>query len=343
MAGNFTASYIVSDDSDGVEYFCDEIFDFSTIAGASFILVFVFSVAGNSLLLCVLAAFESLKNVTNLFVLNLAFSDLIFTLTLPFWATDYLHHWIFGDFWCKFMIAAYFVGLYSSIIILTAMTVDRFIMVVLHNWPNNCVKRQRCALAACAAAWVISIGASLSDAVNVEAKTYWDNITTCESLSTVTDADVGHYLQVSLLFLLPLLIIVFCYSAILKKVLQSTNRKRNRTVVVVLCIVAAFFICWGPYNVLLFLKPLYKPVACDAKERLSIAYGICQILAFSHCCMNPLLYMLSQKLRKHLLHLLSCEKERTRNNQPTTNGQSTCVLQNTTMVVQNSAVILELN
>lgn len=340
MEDNSTPTYIWLDDSSGAVFLCDDIFDFSTIAGAFFILVFIFSVAGNGLLVCVLVAYESLKNVTNLFVLNLVFSDLIFTFTLPFWATHFLHHWIFGDFWCKFMIAAYFVGLYSSIILLTAMTVDRFIMVVLHNWPNNCVKRQRCALAACAAAWLISIAASLSDAVNVQAKTYWNNQTTCEG---VAEADVGHYLQVSLLFFLPLLIIVFCYLAILKKVLQSTNRKRNRTVVVVLCIVAVFFICWGPYNVLLFLIPLYKPETCDAKARLSIAYYICQILAFSHCCMNPLLYMLSQKLRKHLLQLLCCEKKQTRNNQPTTNGQGTCVLQNTTTVVQHSADILELH
>ncbi|KAG7229022.1 hypothetical protein INR49_013255 [Caranx melampygus] len=343
MEDNSTPSYTQGDQSDDPVFLCDEIFDLSTITGVFFILVFVFSVAGNGLLVCVLVAYESLKNVTNLFVLNLAFSDLIFTLTLPFWATHFLHHWIFGDFWCKFMIAAYFVGLYSSIILLTAMTVDRFIMVVLHNWPNNCVKRQRCALAACIAAWVISIAASLSDAVNVQAETNWYNRTTCEDLSTVTEADVGHYLQVSLLFFLPLVIIVFCYSAILKTVLQSTNRKRNRTVVVVLCIVATFFICWGPYNVLLFLKPLYKPITCDAIERLSIAFKICQIFAFSHCCMNPLLYMLSQKLRKHLLHLLSCEKKRPRNSQPTTNSLGTCVLPNTTMVVQSSAVMLELD
>ncbi|XP_071347578.1 chemokine XC receptor 1-like [Trachinotus anak] len=328
----------MSSTTDDVEYLCDEIFDFTTISGAFFILVFIFSIAGNSLLLCVLVVYENLKNVTNLFVVNLACSDLVFTITLPFWATHLLHHWIFGDFCCKFMTAAYYVGLYSSIILLTAMTVDRFITVVLYNWPSNRVKRKRFAVGACVAAWVISIAASLSDAVNVKVETHWNDLIACESPSS---DNVGYYLQVSLLFFFPLVIIVFCYSAILKTVLKSSNRKRHRTVVVVLCIVAAFFICWGPYNILLLIKPLYKPDGCDATERLYIVYHICQILAFSHCCMNPLLYMLSQKLRKHLLHLLSCEKECRKNRERGT-GQSSSVFQNATSVVQNTAVMLEL-
>ncbi|XP_022613999.1 chemokine XC receptor 1-like [Seriola dumerili] len=339
MVNNSAMNNTGMSNSADVVYFCDEIFDFATISGAFFILVFIFSIAGNGVLLCVLVAYENLKNVTNIFVLNLACSDLVFTFTLPFWATYFLHHWVFGDLCCKFMIAAYFVGLYSSVILLTAMTVDRFITVVLQNWPCNSAKRQRWAKGVCAAAWIISIAASLSDAVNVKAETDWDNFTTCEHPSHY-DANVGHYLQVSLLFFAPLLIIVFCYTAILKTVLKSSNRKRHRTVVVVLCIVAAFFICWGPYNVVLFIKSLYEPKGCDAIERLSIVDHICQILAYCHCCMNPLLYMLSQKLRKHLLHLLPCEKD-WRKNRERGIGQST--IQNTTTMLQNSAVILELH
>nr|ANJ60571.1 chemokine XC receptor 1-like protein [Rachycentron canadum] len=299
----------MGNNSDDVIYICDELFDFTTISAAFFILVFILSITGNSLLLYILIVYESLKNSTNLFVLNLACSDLMFTLTLPFWTTYLLHHWVFGDTCCKFMTAAYFVGLYSSIIILTAMTVDRFITVVLHNWPTNSVKRQRFAVTACVSAWVISTGASLGDALNVKVQTHWNNISTCDPHLSDTVTSVGYYLQVSLLFFLPLIIIVFCYSAILKTVLKSTNRKRHKTVVVVFCIVAAFFICWGPYNIMLFIQALYEPKGCREQERFNISHNICQIVAYSHCCMNPLLYMLSKKLQKHLLHILPCMKE----------------------------------
>lgn len=341
MAYNSTVSNGGVTDISDVVFLCEPASTFETISGAFFILIFIVSVTGNCLLLCVLVLYENLKkNVTNLFILNLACSDLIFTATLPFWAVYQLHHWVFGDFACKCMTMLYIVGLYSSIILLTAVTVDRFITVVLDNWPGNPVKRQRCAMFACAAAWVISIAASVSDAIKVKVED-WDGTYRCEDLSDDHDVKLGYYLQVSLLFFLPFAIIVFCYSAILKTVLQASNRKRHRTVVVVLCIVAAFFICWGPFNILLFIMSLYEPESCKAQERLHIAYYICRILAYSHCCMNPLLYMLSQKLRRHLHHLLRCKKARRRNRERGT-GQSTSVIQNVAFTAQNSAVLLEL-
>lgn len=335
MANNFTGNDGGVNNSSDVGYRNDETFTINTITGAFFILIFIFSVMGNCLLLCVLVFYENLKNVTNLFTLNLACSDLIFTVTLPFWAVDQLQHWIFGDFACKFMTLLYFLGFYSSVILLTAITVDRFIIVVLHNWPSKPLRRQRCAMVACAAAWAISIAASVSDAIKVKVKIHFYS-STCEEHSDVSDEKLGYYLQVSLLFFLPFAIVIFCYSAILKTVLQAKNRKRHRTVVVVLCIVAAFFICWGPYNIVLVLS-LYEP-----ESHYEVAYNICLILAYSHCCMNPLLYMLSQKLRRHLLDLLRCEKARRRKRERGT-GQSTSVFQNVAFTAHNSAVMLELH
>ncbi|KAM9349895.1 chemokine XC receptor 1-like [Symphorus nematophorus] len=314
--------------------YCDDTIDFDTISGAVFIVVFIFSVTGNILLLCVLFIYENLKNVTNLFVLNLACSDLVFTVTLPFWAVSHLHHWIFGDFACKFMVSIYFIGLYSSIILLTAITVDRFIMVVLHHWSGNPVRRQRCAMAACAAAWVISIAASVSDAMKVKVETKW-GVSLCTDPSDQSDINLGYYLQVSLLFFLPFAIIVFCYSAILKTVLQASSRKKYRTVVVVLCIVTAFFICWGPYNILLFIQSSHDETEDCNEKPLDIAHYICRMLAYSHCCMNPLLYMLLQKLRGDLLKLGR------RKNREKGTGQGTSVCHNVAFTSQNSAVLLE--
>lgn len=150
-----------------------------------------------------------------------------------------------------------------------------------------------------------------------------NNITWCEDDSESPGVRVGYYLQVALLFFLPLAIIVLCYSAILKKVLQQPNRHRHRrTVVVVLSIVIAFFLCWGPYNMLIFTATFIDPEACDAKDRFEIFYNICWILAYSHCCVKPLLYMMSQKLRKYLSHFLSCKnsEERINNRKRGNNG-----------------------
>lgn len=286
-----------------VDYHCYGGISFGSINGACFLVIFVSSMIGNSLLLCTQFRCEDLKRVTNIFVLNLACSDFIFTLTLPFWAVYHLSHWVFGDFACKFLTGAYFVGIYSSIILLTAMTVDRFATVVVQKWSSAPLRRQRWATGACAGAWIISIAASLSDAIDSKVEDQEYGMSTCEASSApsaTVDVKVGYYLQVSLLFLLPFTIIVFCYSAILRTVLLTATRRKHRTVVVVLCIVVAFFMCWAPYSVLIFLMSVYEPKDCSSQDRLDFAVEMCRILAYSHCCVNPVLYMLSLKFRRHL-------------------------------------------
>lgn len=291
-----------------VYYICDDIFDFTPISGVFFIVIFILSLIGNIFIACVLLLYEKLNKVTNLFVLNVVFADLVFTITLPFWSVYDLHHWVFGELMCKFVTAFYITGQYTSIILLTAMTVDRFITVVL-NWPQQPVRRLRCAQVSCAVAWLIGTVASVSDAVKMKVKSY-DDFHLCEDTSEASSIRLGYYLQLSLLFFLPFAVMVFCYSAILKTVLQASNRKQHRTVVMVLCIVAAFFICWAPYNISLLVSSFIevKSKNCYFQERFQIANSVCQLLAFSHCCMNPLLYMFSQKLRKHVLEVLRCEK-----------------------------------
>ncbi|XP_020490919.2 chemokine XC receptor 1-like [Labrus bergylta] len=319
---------------------CPEMFDFNTLSGVFFILVFILSLIANVLLVCVVVIYEKVKNVTNVFILNLACADLLFTITLPFWAVYHMHHWVFGDFACKFSIAAYYVGVYSSVILLTAMTVDRFIAVVLHNWPCNPVRRQRCAKVFCAAAWIISIAASVSDAIKVKVVDWGNNGIGCEEESNEADVNLANHLQVLLLFFFPFAIIAFCYSAILWTVLQASNRKRYRTVVMVLCIVIAFFICWGPYNIMFLIASFHELKDCNARENFSVAFEIFRILAFSHCCMNPLLYMLSQKFRRHLMQLLRCNKP-TRYITERGNGRSTSIFQNLAFRTQSSTVMSE--
>lgn len=291
--------------SSDVTYICDETFDFGPVGGVLFIVIFILSIIGNIFIACVLLLYEKLNKVTNLFVLNVVFADLVFTLTLPFWSVAFLHSWVFGELMCKLVAVFYIIGQYTSVILLTAMTVDRFITVVL-NWPQQPLRRLRCAQVSCAVAWLIGAAASVSDAVKMKVYPY-EELHMCEYPSEDSSVTLGYYLQSSLLFFLPFAAMLFCYSAILKTVLQASNRKQHRTVVMVICIVAAFFICWAPYNIVL-LVPEQKD--CYSWQRLHIAYNVCQLLAFSHCCVNPLLYMFSQKLRKHVLEVLRCEKAR---------------------------------
>lgn len=326
MSGEDMDSY-----DDGV-YLC-ETSDFNTIQGSIFASIFVFGFVGNVLVIAVLVLSEKLKNVLSVFVVNLALSDLLFTLTIPFWTYYQLHHWVFGEYACKLVTATYITGMYSSVILLTAITVDRFVTVVL-RWPNNPARRRRFAAVSCAAAWIISGAASVNDAINVNVvETEWDNLSWCEDISQDSKVNLGYYLQVSLLFFLPLTIIVVCYSVIVKTVLRASNRGTSRPVVMILCIVAVFFICWGPYNLILIIRAFYQPQNCSAELRLYNAYSVSRIIAYSHCCLNPLLYMIPRTFRKHVWKALQCRNSKKKERDAAV-GQSTTILHNAAIILQ---------
>ncbi|XP_076837797.1 chemokine XC receptor 1-like isoform X1 [Brachyhypopomus gauderio] len=280
---------------------------YSQITAASFITVCCFSLLGNCLLLYTLVRFEDLKRVTVLFVLNLAIFDLLFTLTLPLFATEHINQWVFGDVACKIVSGAYFVGIYGSLILVTTMTVDRFLTVVVRSPWLTRRRRLQCARAACLGSWLISGGVCLKEALTSQAM-LMDQVYTCNSATSEED-NYGYYAQFALLFLLPLAIIIICYSAILHTLRSTSGRQMYRTALVVLCIVVAFFICWGPYHIIIIIMATQQDKDCEKQDRLHLAYVLCRILAYSHCCVNPVLFMLGAKSRTLLSSVLFCSPE----------------------------------
>ncbi|XP_072524808.1 chemokine XC receptor 1 [Salminus brasiliensis] len=285
-----------------------ELQSYDDFTAASYITICCISLLGNSALLYSLARFEDLKRVTMLFILCLAIFDLLFTLTLPFWAVDHLNQWVFGDIACKILTGAYFVGIYGSLILLTAMTVDRFFAIVVRSQWLTGRRRRYCARAACAGAWVISIGACLKDALSSKALVIAHRYT-CTADSSQEEDNTEYYTQLILLFFVPLAIIIFCYGKILHTLMSTSAKQKYRTVLVVLCIVVAFVICWGPYHILMILQAAYNPEECWKQVELNQAYIACRILAYFHCCMNPMLYMLRGRSQKILSSLLFCSPE----------------------------------
>ncbi|KAI4888234.1 hypothetical protein NFI96_027964, partial [Prochilodus magdalenae] len=85
---------------------------------------------GNVLVLLILGLYENLRSLTNIFILNLAVSDLIFTLGLPFWVCYYIWSWTFGDFMCQAVKFVPSVGFYSSTVFLMLMTIQRYVAAV---------------------------------------------------------------------------------------------------------------------------------------------------------------------------------------------------------------------
>ncbi|XP_073679793.1 chemokine XC receptor 1-like [Garra rufa] len=282
----------------------------SIVIPVFFALLVVFSCIGNLLVLLILVLYEKLRSLINILIFNLALSDLLFTFGLPFWALYFVWGWTFGEPGCRAVKFLFYVGFYSSVLFLTLMTVQRYMAVVhpLSDWD-----RCRCFSVAPFIIWLLSGTAALLVSLRSQVLEHEESLY-CE-FDSIQVKHVSVYFQ-NVFFLIAFCIMGFCYVRMFQTIAQTRTKRRNKTIKLIFCIGLAFFIGWAPYNIVMFLRILQDYgwssfIDCNVSIRLDYAYYTCRLLAFSHCCLNPVLYVLiGERFRTHLKTMLKtlCSK-----------------------------------
>ncbi|XP_058497638.1 prostaglandin D2 receptor 2 [Solea solea] len=102
-------------------------------------LVSCLGILENALILWVVGFRLQRRTVSSVWVLNLAMSDFLATLTLPFF-TSYLYHshsWELGNPLCKTQASIFFMNMFVSAFLLAAISLDRLLLVVKPVWSQN--------------------------------------------------------------------------------------------------------------------------------------------------------------------------------------------------------------
>ncbi|KAI4878307.1 hypothetical protein NFI96_019294 [Prochilodus magdalenae] len=276
-----------------------------------FTVVVLFSLVGNVLVLWVLLRYEDLRSLTNAFLFNLAVSDLLFTAGLPFWASYHVTGgWTFGGPACKVVSFIFFVGFYSSAISITMMTVHRY-MAVVHPLSVIWNRRTHHCVSIPVVIWILSFGAACPHAIFTRTTSQHLNngsLLYCD-YDDINWKLAGIYQQ-NCFFLVSFFIITFCYTQILRQLCRPTAHPRHKTVRLIFCIVVVFFIGWAPYNVTIFLDSLISwnvsPFnECPISTSIDYTFYVSRLVAFSHCCLNPVFYgFIGIKFRSHLKNML---------------------------------------
>ncbi|KAJ8010942.1 hypothetical protein DPEC_G00080390 [Dallia pectoralis] len=225
---------------------------------------FMVGVIGNSIVVAVIYRYMKLKTVANVFVLNLAISDLTFLVTLPMWATFTAsgYQWLFGGFLCKASAGLVMFNLYSSVFFLTALSIDRYLAIV-HPMRSRQCRTMVYAHITCVLVWLAALLLSLPTALTRDTMFITGhNITTCGILHPKLDYKSRPLLlTISLMktilgFLVPFLIIITCYFLIGRALVgaqsvqgKESSRSRDDEVLRMLAAaIMAFFLCWMPHQ-----------------------------------------------------------------------------------------------
>ncbi|XP_041738071.2 C-C chemokine receptor type 5 isoform X2 [Coregonus clupeaformis] len=280
--------------------------------GASFLpvlysLFFILGFLGNALVLWVILLGARLRSMTDVCLLNLALADLLLVCSLPFLAHHARDQWVFGDVMCKVVLSAYHIGFYSGIFFITLMSVDRYLAIVHAVYAMRARTRKYGAIAA-VVTWLAGFLASFPEALFIKVEKHNEK----ENCRPVYDR---HTWGIFCLFkmntlglLIPLVIMGFCYTQIVRKLLSSPSSKKQ-AIRLVLIVVVVFFCCWTPYNMASFFKALELSSDnpnCESSKALRLTLQITEAMAYSHSCLNPILYVfVGQKFRRHLIRLMS--------------------------------------
>jgi XC chemokine receptor 1 len=298
---DYTYDYY-SNSNDSVD--TDEVCDLGTVqfrlvlVPVFFSAVVIVSILGNILVMVLLAKYENLRSLTNALILNLAVSDLIFTVGLPFWAYYHLYGWNLGETACKIVSFIFYVGFYSSGILLILMTVHRYVSV-MRPLSDLVTSRGYVGVLASVFIWTLGFLAALPALLFTSVN---------ENMCEYADAywkDFGIYQQ-NIMFLVTVVIFCFCYAQILCRLMHSrAQRRRHRTLKLISTLVMVFFVGWAPYNVLIFLRSVREIKDCEDYKRLGYAFYISRMLAYSHCCLNPVFYVfVGVKYKNHMKRML---------------------------------------
>lgn len=258
---------------------------------------------GNGFVLCVLIRTYQDKTAFQVYMLNLAISDLLFVFTLPLRVVYYIHkgNWFFGDPLCRITSYALYVNLYCSIFFMTAMSFFRCIAIAFPVQNIHFLTEKRARLI-CIAIWIFVMLTSTPFLMRGSYTDLATNKTKCyepPSGPMVVNLMALHYFALVLGFIVPFAIITICCTVIIRALLKNSLHKkqeaRRKAVWMVIIVTLAFLISFSPYHIqrtihIHFLKR--NGTSCDTSY-MQKSVVITLSLAATNCCFDPLLYFFS--------------------------------------------------
>ncbi|EDV96447.1 RYamide receptor [Drosophila grimshawi] len=272
----------------------------------------ILAVIGNTLVIWVVATTRQMRTVTNMYIANLAFADVIIGLfSIPFqFQAALLQRWNLPYFMCGFCPFVQALSVNVSVFTLTAIAIDRHRAIInpLRARPTKFISKF-----IIAGIWILAFvfAAPFPIAFRVEEITdrfrendVYFNLTRPFCMNkNLSDEQLKayRYALVFVQYLVPFCVISFVYIQMAVRLWGTrapgnaqdsrdiTLLKNKKKVIKMLIIVVVIFgLCWLPlqlYNILYVTIP-----EINDYHFISIVWFCCDWLAMSNSCYNPFIY-----------------------------------------------------
>uniref|UniRef100_A0A8C5RZY7 Succinate receptor 1 n=1 Tax=Laticauda laticaudata TaxID=8630 RepID=A0A8C5RZY7_LATLA len=263
----------------------------------------------------------------NIYMINLILSDLSFLCTLP-WLVSSYSKGTDDNMWCQFNRIILFFNLYTSILFLTFISIDRYLLIK-YPFKNHFLQKRATAIAISVAIWIWII---LELSPIYYFITTQNNSNGSQCLDYASSGDALHSLIYSLIltitgFIIPLCIMWFFYikthALLISHSLQiTTTLPLEKPLMLIIMAVSIFSLLFAPYHIMRNVRiasrasSFWKPSECT-KNLIKAAYTITRPIAFFNSVINPFFYflmgdhfreMLVINIRHFLKRILPCYK-----------------------------------
>lgn len=271
----------------------------STFLPILYCAVFLVGIVGNLILIVALLFKQRVQRLIDIFIINLAVSDFIFLMTLPLWVDMEVsdESWRAGSFLCKASSYIISVNMYSSILLLTCMSADRY-LAITHPSVARRIRTRSYSRALCICVWLLSCCLGIPTLLSRELRKQYGK-TYCIDKAVTEVKLVMSLMLLILAFFIPLLSILTFYCSITKRLCVhyqkagKHDKKLRKSIKIVFIVVAAFVVSWVPFNLfklMVILLQLLKQPDCFSGTVAQLGIKVSSPFAFANSCANPLIY-----------------------------------------------------
>ncbi|KAK7159745.1 hypothetical protein R3I94_005929 [Phoxinus phoxinus] len=277
---------------------------------STYSIVLLFGFPLNSVSLWILLCRNGLKkSVPVIYMANLALSDLLFIISLPFriiyFATG---RWTLGNALCMIPGTLFAVNIYSSSLFITLISVDRMLAVV-YPIRSRPLRTAPVAWALSMTVWLLIAGLAVPTAINHPQNEDTDcNVTRCFEKYTPDEWKQGFIILCCTTFfgiLVPFGIILGCTVAVVRQ-LRSYSKtsscdaelSKSKIVNLFLSNLLIYAICFIPFHIAFILLGLSKTEILPGEKSLDFYFNLQTVtmcMASTNSCLDPLIYYFSSK------------------------------------------------
>ncbi|XP_018426112.1 PREDICTED: gonadotropin-releasing hormone II receptor-like [Nanorana parkeri] len=269
------------------------------------------------------------KSHIRILIMNLVAADLLITfVVMPLDAVwNVTIQWYAGDVACRILMFLKLVAMYSSAFVTVVISLDRHAAILNPLGIGDAKKKNKTMLSV---AWALSLILSTPQlfvfhTVSRSYPVYFVQCATVGSFGVHWLETLYNMFTFCCLFLLPLLIMVFCYTRILleisrkmKKTKASSKevnlrrsynnipRARMRTFKMSLVIVLTFIVCWTPYY-LLGIWYWFSPEMLTSRKVPPSLSHILFLFGLFNTCLDPIIYgLFTIHFRREIRRVCRC-------------------------------------